>query len=63
MIELKRVPNPARRPGPKEKLAVNKTNKRYYVGLNLQNTRDTRVKGIFIAIYLPEHKARLPHEK
>ena len=34
-IELERVPDPARRPGPEEKLAVNKTNTWYYLGPNL----------------------------
>ena len=34
-LELERVPDPAQRPGPEEKLAVNKLNTRYYPGPNL----------------------------
>ena len=39
-VGLKREPNPARRPGPEEKLTVNKISTRYYLRLNLQNNRE-----------------------
>ena len=37
-LELEQVPDPARRPGPDEKLSVNKPNTRYYSGSNLDKS-------------------------
>ena len=34
-VELERVPDPAQRPGPEEKLAANKTSAQYYQHLDL----------------------------
>ena len=39
-LELERVPNPARRPGPEEKLAINKPKTHYYLGQNLGQPRE-----------------------
>ena len=38
--ELERVPDPARGPGPEEKLAINKTSTRYYLAPNLEKARE-----------------------
>ena len=38
-LELERVPDPARRPGPKEKLVVNKPKTRFYLGPSPWTTR------------------------
>ena len=38
------VPDLSRRPGPAEKLTVNKPNIRYYPGLNLSKTRELLVR-------------------
>ena len=43
-VELEQVPDPARRPGPEEKLTVNKPNTRYYLGSNLGKTRELFVR-------------------
>jgi hypothetical protein len=40
VLELERVPDPARRPGPIEKLALNKARSRYYPGTNLDKARE-----------------------
>ena len=37
-LEEEQVPNPTRRPGPEEKLAVNNPNAQYYPGSNLSKT-------------------------
>ena len=40
VVELERVPDPAQRPGPEEKVAVDKSNTRYYPGPNLGHVRE-----------------------
>ena len=40
IVELERLPDPTRRQGPEEKLAVNKPNTRYYPGPNLGQARE-----------------------
>ena len=44
MIELELVADQARRPGPEEKLTVNKISTRYYPGSNLNKTRELFVR-------------------
>ena len=39
-LELERVPDPAKRPGPKEKLALNKLNGRFYLSSNFGKARE-----------------------
>ena len=39
-LELEWIPDQARRPGPEEQLAVNKSNTRYYPGPNLWQARE-----------------------
>ena len=40
LVELERAPDPALRPGPEEKLVVNKPNTLYYPGPNLSQARE-----------------------
>ena len=56
-IELERVPDPVRRPGPEEKLAINKPNTQYYPGSIFLKARwgsilKTWTKGFFYSVDL-----------